>query len=101
MGRARRGSESLGRGVGAAHGEGCPKMMKTNVAAGSVIAAVLALAGCGGKTATPGSGSASAVLSPASGSALPDATLGASYTQTFSIVSGGTAPYQILPAGLP
>jgi hypothetical protein len=82
--------------------------MKARIAASFVVglAVLAAIGGCGGKSASSSSGTAgvstaTAVLSPGTGTTLPQATVGVVYSQTFSVVSGGTAPYTFAPSGVP
>ncbi len=68
-----------------------------------VVVACAIAAGCGGGGGG-GSGSSAAspfTLSPADGSALPDATVGSVYSQSFTIAAGGNSPYTIIPIGVP
>ena len=67
------------------------------------VVLVAALAGCGGSSSSSGSsaGQSAIVMSPANGTALPNATVGQVYSQTFTVVSGGTAPYFLTPTGVP
>lgn len=58
------------------------------------------LAGCGSGSSSS-STTTPLVMSPASGATLPDATVGTSYSQTFSISSGGTGPFALLAQGTP
>jgi hypothetical protein len=67
-----------------------------------VASLVIALAGCGGSSSSGSNTNPNPVImSPQNGSTLPSATIGAVYTQVFSVTSGGTAPYSFVPAGLP
>jgi hypothetical protein len=63
------------------------------------------LAACGGSSgsssSTSSASTAAIVLSPADGTALPDAVTGQVYTQTFTVASGGTPPYTLTPSSLP
>lgn len=68
--------------------------------------ALLSAWGCGGSSS--GSSSASTatntnpvILSPATGAVLPDAEVGTAYVETFTVVSGGTAPYSFNANGVP
>jgi hypothetical protein len=72
----------------------------------ATLALTAPLAGCGGGKGY-GSSSGSTVsflIAPPSGSTLPDAQVGVAYIQTFTVASGGTAPYTFggvaLPPGL-
>jgi hypothetical protein len=70
----------------------------------SVTMAVLALSlsGCGGSSSNNSSTNSNQVtMSPPNGTTLPDATVGQSYTQTFTVESGGVAPYKLIPSGTP
>jgi hypothetical protein len=40
-------------------------------------------------------------MSPPAGTVLPDGTVGQVYSQTFTVVSGGQAPYDFIPSGTP
>ncbi len=67
------------------------------------VALVATVAGCGGGGGSSGGGTTapSVVMSPANQTVLPNAAIGVVYTQTFTVVSGGTAPYILAPTGLP
>lgn len=66
---------------------------------------VLVLHGCGGSHGGSSSSTATnnnpAILSPPGGTALPDAAVGTAYLQTFTVTSGGTAPYTFNISGTP
>ncbi|HZU95871.1 MAG TPA: putative Ig domain-containing protein [Planctomycetota bacterium] len=69
----------------------------------AVIASlVMLVAGCSGSSSnsTP-TNTNPAFMSPSDGSTLPSATVGVVYTQTFTVVSGGTPPFTFQPTGLP
>lgn len=65
---------------------------------------LLGTAGCGGSSSSSNSGSSDAnnvTMSPANGATLPNATIGATYSQTFAVSAGGTAPYTFVPGTTP
>lgn len=77
-----------------------------------VVLATLELAACGGSsssstgngTSSSSTGSSSGLsfqYSPATGTALPDATVNAPYSQTVQVTSGGTAPFQFAIVSAP
>ena len=69
-----------------------------------VVSVVGLIAGCGGGGGGGGGGTTTAnavVMNPPNQTVLPNATIGAVYSQTFTVQSGGTAPYILSPTGLP
>jgi hypothetical protein len=72
--------------------------------AGAALVTSLVALGCG---SSGSSGNAAAnntnpvVMSPPNGSQILDATIGSSYTQTFTVTSGGVAPYKFIANGMP
>jgi len=62
---------------------------------------LVAAFGCNSGSSSSSSNPNPVIVSPADGSTLLTATIGVVYTQTFSVVSGGTAPFTFVPAGLP
>lgn len=76
--------------------------MKNDLVAKMVAFFALAVSGCGGGGSSYGGSTPVAVtMSPANGTALPNATVGQVYSQTFTVVSGGVAPYVLAPTGVP
>lgn len=80
--------------------------MKRALAAVIAAFAVAAfVAGCSGGGGSGGANNnqntVSFQVSPPSGSTLPNGTVGAVYTQTFTVLSGGTGPYSFGGVGLP
>lgn len=77
-------------------------MSLSKLAPFAVVVATFMAAGCGGKSSSSsGSSGAAIVMSPPNGTALPNAVVGQVYSQTVTVVSGGTAPYILAPTGLP
>lgn len=75
----------------------------SRLAVRSSLLAVLALAGCHGATASRSAAvtGTAATLAPAGGTTLPPGTVGLVYSQTFTVVSGGGAPYAASVANAP
>jgi hypothetical protein len=76
------------------------------VAAVAAVLVSLAGAGCNGSSGSSGSSSASTAtlsvtMSPSVGTTLPDASISSVYSQTFTVLSGGKAPYTLSPTGIP
>jgi hypothetical protein len=67
----------------------------------SVIGLVAGCGGGGGGSSGGGSTANSVIMNPPNQTVLPNATIGQVYSQTFTVQSGGTAPYILSPTGLP
>ena len=67
-----------------------------------VVLGLLALApGCGGKGLEAKAPALVVTLNPGASTALPQATVGAVYSQTILVLSGGTAPFAFAPIAIP
>jgi hypothetical protein len=70
---------------------------------GSVVVTALALSlwACNSSSSNNPTNPNPVTLSPANGTVLPDGTIGIVYSQTFTVIGGGAAPYTFIPSGTP